>query len=343
MFDSPATWLIVGGFTLGGIFGLVARTYRLCLVGAVSNVSLIRDYRYALAALAALLTAITSTQLLEINDIVAIGSSSYRDTRVDWLGVLLGGFIFGVGATFAGGDAARVVILAGNGSKAGMLALFFFAIFASVAQFGLLETPRVYSMQHSSLVLTANDAGLAAITSAPKWLILVIVDVLLIGFIALKWKKHGDIKLVLAGALLGLTVAGAWYTTGVLAYDEFAEAKAPSAMTISGPMARFGYMFAANQHPAFSLSVSFVLGILLISFIVSLISRQFSFSAIKGSPYKIAFGGALMGIGGTFAYGCNIGQGYTGLSTLSVESILAVVAMVLGIHFTTKYMEKRIP
>jgi uncharacterized membrane protein YedE/YeeE len=74
--------------------------------------------------------------------------------------------------------------------------------------------------------------------------------------------------------------------------------------------------------------------------LLALLTGKFRFSPVKGSAGHIAFGGALMGIGGTFAYGCNIGQGFTGLSTLSVESVLAVISMIAGIHLATKFMEK---
>ncbi|MGD8926160.1 MAG: YeeE/YedE thiosulfate transporter family protein, partial [Thioalkalispiraceae bacterium] len=230
--------------------------------------------------------------------------------------------------------------LAGNGNHTGWIAVFFFAIFASLTQFGLLEPIRVYSLMHTSVTITKADAGLATLLSAPKWLILAIIDVLLIGFIVTKWKKHADIKLIIAGIILGLTVSAAWYTTGVLAIDEFAPATHPSAMTVSGPMSRTGIMLVAGQYPALSFSVSFVIALFLISFIVAVITRQFKLTPVKGSVGKVALGGALMGIGATFSYGCNIGQGYSGLSTLSLESILAVIAMVAGIHFTTRYLEK---
>jgi hypothetical protein len=38
-----------------------------------------------------------------------------------------------------------------------------------------------------------------------------------------------------------------------------------------------------------------------------------------------------MGIGATVAYGCNVGQGLTGFSTLSLESLLAVIGMFVGV------------
>jgi uncharacterized membrane protein YedE/YeeE len=41
-------------------------------------------------------------------------------------------------------------------------------------------------------------------------------------------------------------------------------------------------------------------------------------------------GGALMGVGGVTAMGCTIGQGLSGLSTLSLGSFLALAGIVLG-------------
>lgn len=40
------------------------------------------------------------------------------------------------------------------------------------------------------------------------------------------------------------------------------------------------------------------------------------------------------------AYGCNVGQGLTGISTLSLESILAFSGMFIGTAITVKFMEK---
>lgn len=339
MFEDPTNWLIAGGLLIGAVFGFMVRQNRLCLVGAVSNITLIKDYRYILAFAVAALVAITGTQLLEIYGIVEIDKAAYRNARLDWLGVLVGGLMFGIGATLAGGDAAKVIVMASNGNQTGWIVIFFFALFAAIAQFGILETPRVYSLMNSSIELTGEDAGLAAILSISKWIVLIAVDLLLLGLIISKWKQ-ADLKLLAAGAILGLTVSAAWYITGVMAIDEFAESVKPSAMTISGPMSRLGNLVVANQYPAFSFSVSFALGMLIISFIVAVLSKQFSLAPAQGSIGRLALGGALMGMGGTFGYGCNIGQGYSGLSTLSLESIIAVIAMVVGIHLATKYLER---
>lgn len=338
MFENPSNWLVAGGLGLGVVFGFIVYQFRFCLVGAVSSVSLVRDYRYALAFCAALLVAITGTQLLEIMHAVEIDKVSYRDARFDWLGVLFGGLIFGIGATLAGGDAARVVVLAGQGSKAGWVALFFFLIFATITQLGIIAIPREYSLVHNSINLAGGDAGIAALLSAPKWLVLVAVDIALLLFIILKW-KHAQLKLLLAGAVLGATVVAAWYVTGVLAFDDF-NPRPASALTVSGPMWKFGNTLVVGTSHSLDFQMSFVLGLLAIAFALAILTRSFRFSPVRGSSGKLALGGALMGIGGTFAYGCNVGQGFSGMSTLSLESVLAVIAMLAGIHLGTRWLEK---
>lgn len=340
MFLNPVNWSIAGGLALGAVFGLVVWHQRMCLVAAVGNASLVRDYRYALAFVLAILVAITGTQLFELLHIVDISKTSYRGARFDWLGLSLGGVVFGIGAALAGGDAARIVVMAGQGSKAGWVAVFFFMLFATITQLGFIAGPREYSLSHNSITLNGGDAGIAAILSLPKWLVLAVVDIGLIAFIVAKWKQHADIKLMIAGLILGLTVIGAWYTTGVLAYDDF-NPRPATAITVSGPMWKIGNtLITGDSHPL-DLQISFVIGLFAISFIASLLTRRLRFTPIQGSAGRIALGGALMGIGGTFAYGCNIGQGFSGISTLSMGSVLAVVAMIVGIQLGTRWLEKQ--
>lgn len=54
-----------------------------------------------------------------------------------------------------------------------------------------------------------------------------------------------------------------------------------------------------------------------------------------------SFGGLVFGIGATLAAGCNIGQGLSGVSTLSVESLLAVTGIVLGIGLAVAWLDRR--
>lgn len=87
---------------LGLIFGAVAQRSRFCLVAAVSNFTLMRDYRQLHAYLAALGVAVAGTAVLEWTQLVAISETAYRLPSLNWLGALGGGLLFGIGAMLAG-------------------------------------------------------------------------------------------------------------------------------------------------------------------------------------------------------------------------------------------------
>ena len=52
-------------------------------------------------------------------------------------------------------------------------------------------------------------------------------------------------------------------------------------------------------------------------------------------------GAVLMGFGGITALGCTIGQGATGISTLSIGSMLAIVSIVAGGRFGLYWLVER--
>ena len=91
--------------------------------------------------------------------------------------------------------------------------------------------------------------------------------------------------MVLAGATLGLLVVAGWYITGVLAQDEFDPTK-PSGVTVSGPLARFGYILIAAKFPALLFSISFVIGIVTAVFVSSLATQRFKFEVPKTDTIK---------------------------------------------------------
>ena len=99
-------WSIGGGFIVGLVFGAIAQRQRFCMVGAVGNLVMMRDWRQAHAFLAAFAGAIAGPQGLEASGLVPVAESASRVARVDWLGAGAGGLMFGFGATLAGGCAA---------------------------------------------------------------------------------------------------------------------------------------------------------------------------------------------------------------------------------------------
>jgi hypothetical protein len=84
--------------------------------------------------------------------------------------------------------------------------------------------------------------------------------------------------------------------------------------------------------------IATVFGVGIGSFIYSLITKSFRwehFSSSQDMFYHI-IGGTLMGFGGVTAMGCTIGQGMSGVSTLSLGSFLAFFSIVAGAAITMK-------
>jgi uncharacterized membrane protein YedE/YeeE len=53
-------------------------------------------------------------------------------------------------------------------------------------------------------------------------------------------------------------------------------------------------------------------------------------------------GGTLMGFGGVLALGCSIGQGITGMSTLALGSLMALISIMFGCALTMKFQYYRL-
>lgn len=331
-------WLVGGGLAVGAIFGLVMQRHRFCMVAATGNFLLIKDNRQVLGFLAALVIAITGTQILEYTQTVAIATSSYRNAQFDWFGAGFGGLVFGIGSVIAGGCATRTLIRSAEGSGAAIIALVFFMLFAAFAQFGFLESLRLDLTRITAIDLR-TDASVAKVFGLPQWLPAIVVIAAFIFYMVRNWNPEAR-SMVISGAIIGALVVCGWYITGVLAQDEFNPIK-PSAITVSGPLARFGYILISGSMPALSFAISFVIAIAVTVLIFSLATGRFKFEKPNFvSVKKAALGGALMGIGGILAYGCNVGQGLTGISTLSVESIVAFTGMFAGVAISVKWQEK---
>ncbi|MDX2463838.1 MAG: YeeE/YedE thiosulfate transporter family protein [Porticoccus sp.] len=285
-------WLVFGGLSVGAVFAVLVQRFRFCLVASTSNVMLISDFRQALAFAAALLVAISGTQLLEMAEIVAIAESSYRDSKLDWFGAAFGGIVFGMGATLAGGCAARTLVRTMEGSIHALIALVSFVLVAAIVQFGFLEPVRVSLMQATAIELT-TDAGIASLLSMPSWLVLAVVDAVILFFVYKGWQRSPDKTMLIVGCIVGGLVIVGWYITGVLAQVEFMPAK-PSSVTVSGPLARFGYFMMSGRMPAISFAVSFVAGTAIVSLLLALAARQFKITAPgKGMAKMAILGGAL--------------------------------------------------
>ena len=170
---------------------------------------------------------------------------------------------------------------------------------------------------------------------------------------------------VLAGIVVGLVVLAAWYVSSNLTivvdeepytlgsfYDEWEmlsdseEGKPASGRTLAAQSFTFinpigqsyGYVLSGFKSSAVSFGLLAVFGVILGSMSWALISKGFRFEWFAGARDFVmhVVGAVLMGLGGTIALGCTIGQAITGVSTLAVGSILTFVAILFGSALTMK-------
>lgn len=103
-----------------------------------------------------------------------------------------------------------------------------------------------------------------------------------------------------------------------------------------GQTLRYGVQDFSPSYLTFG--VVAVLGVVLGSLLWSLIARSFRIEwfASIGDFVTHLIGGILMGVGGVLAMGCTVGQGITGVSTLALGSVLALLSIIFGSTLTMK-------
>ena len=327
-------WLIGGGLGFGVLFGIIVQRSRFCVLAAVSNWVLMRDLRQAHGYLAAVAVAVTGTAVLELTGVVPVAESIYRGARVDWLGALAGGAVFGFGVVLAGGCAGRLLVRGAEGSVGALLALVAVALGAAACAYGALAPLRSALAVATAMTLTSGDASVTALLGLPSWVAPAVVAIGCALAIAPSVRRNASAGMVLAGALIGALIVSGWYVTGYLARDEFGmAAQRPASLTFAGPLAQLMHYVASGEVMGNAFHLALVAGALAGAFASATARGSFRWTMPAGRELaRVSLGGGLMGIGAVFAGGCNIGQGLTGVSTLSASALLAVVGMVLGMR-----------
>jgi uncharacterized membrane protein YedE/YeeE len=327
-------WLIGGGLGLGALFGLIVQGSRFCALAAISNWVLMRDLRQMHGYLAAVAVAVIGTAALELTGIVPVGESFYRGPRINWLGTLAGGALFGFGVALAGGCAGRLLVRGAEGSVGALLAMVAVGIGAATCAYGVLAPIRSTLADATAIAVISGDISVTALLGLPAWLAPTVVALGCALAIALAVRRHASAGMVLAGALIGTLVVMGWGVTGYLSRDEFDMSVArPASLAFAGPLAQITRYVASGEMMGSLFPVALVVGGLLGAFASALARGQFRWVVPSAHEItRVVLGGSLMGVGAVFAGGCNIGQGLTGMSTLSVSALLAVGAMVFGMR-----------
>jgi hypothetical protein len=147
------------------------------------------------------------------------------------------------------------------------------------------------------------------------------------------------------GAGLGLLVVAFWWLSGVFGFvPEHPETLEPIFLTThSGRMealsftAPVGYwldalLYYSDGSKRLTLGMVTVAGVVSGAAISAVSQGSFRWEGFthRADLVRHLLGGCFMGVGGVMAMGCTFGQGLTGLSTLSLGSLLSVMGIFLG-------------
>ncbi|NYT24125.1 YeeE/YedE family protein [Alcaligenaceae bacterium] len=289
---------------------------------------------YKLQAFAvALAIALLGTQALASAGLVDLGKSLYMMPTWSWLLVPAGGLMFGYGMGLANGCGARALVLLSQGNLRSFVVLICLGIAAYMTLTGILGPWRVALFAQTSIsppLLTVPDGW-------PRHIVAWLAAVALVLF-ALRSGRPGKRARDLAGgAIVGLLVAAGWFITGSLGADDFEPVPVMSLTFVApiGDTLQYA-MIATGMSLRFGIAV--VAGVLGGAFLAAMLRGQCRLEGFESPRQMLRYmaGGVLMGVGGALAFGCSIGQGLTGLSTLSGSSLVAALAILAGARLAWK-------
>lgn len=356
---SLATIVVLWGIGLGALLGVFASKTNFCTMGAVSDIVNMGSWGRMRAWILAIAVAIIGTNLLSYFGYLDLSKTIYTGSSFPILTFLVGGFTFGVGMTLASGCGNKTLLRIGSGNLKSLV-VFVFMGFAAIAtlkgilgsfRVSVLTAPAVTIQMDHSQVLPAFFSFGGMDASAVKLLVAGVITLAMLIFVFMSKDFRHEIDNSIAGISIGLIVIAAWYVTGHVGYAESPETMemvfmgasnsavaesmsfvAPSAFTLE----YLGYWTDSSKVVAFGIASAF--GVILGSFLYAISTKSFRweyFTSAKDMGYHIV-GAILMGFGGVTAMGCTIGQGISGVSTLSLGSFVALVSIIAGSAVTMK-------
>lgn len=363
--------VLLAGFIITIILGAVAYKTNFCTMGAVSDLVNMGDSGRMRSWVLGMAVAVLGVAVLEYIGLADMsltasaetGRPPYRSAVFPWPRFIIGGILFGIGMTMGSGCGNRTMVRIGGGNLKSVAVLLamgvagYLMIFTNFGYYVFLQWMQPAFIDLRNLGIT--DQSLGAVVSGPLGLpgpAVTLVAGLLVAALMLVWVLRSSDFLknrdnVLAGVVLGLCVAAAWYVTAgpmgqglieevaFLEGDEQPYGVGAQSLTFVQPAAvliRFLETGLASRFMSFALVAG--AGVIVGAFLYALASRRLRFEWFQslGDVGRHVLGGLLMGFGGVLSIGCTIGQAVSGVSTLAAGSFLTFVSICLGSALTMK-------
>lgn len=340
------------------IFGAIVRRTHFCSMGAVGDIVTMGDWtRMRMWALAA------GVAMMGFFAMAAAGwidpaKTLYASPRLLWLSALVGGFMFGFGMVLSSGCGSKTLVRIGGGNLKSLVVFGMMGIAAFATLKGITAVARVATVDRVAVDFQGNatlaDWVAQALGLAPAvaglGLALVVGSGLV--FWALWPRGFRNFNNLLGGVGLGMVITAMWWVSGHLGYvaehpDTLQEAFVATnsgrleALSFVAPVAYTldWLLFFSDQSKVLTLGIVSVLGVVAGSALHALWSRSFRWEGFRDArdTGTHLLGAVLMGVGGVCAMGCTVGQGLSGISTLSASSFVALAAIIAGCVAGLKY------
>ncbi len=327
---------VSAGFLIGLAFGAVGFLSGFCLLSSLRDWWTANDGRKLRSFAVALAVAIIGTQFLAGTGIVDIGKSLYLQPSFSAPVMFAGGLLFGLGMVLSNGCASRALVLLGKGNVRSLVVLIVIGITAQMTLKGLLAPARLAVLQWTQITPSVNSVpallasfGIDATVARAAVTLLLGGALFIFAFSDRQFRR--SIGQIAAGLTIGLLVVAGWLGTGWLGADEFNPIPVTS-LTFVSPIADSVQYVMLSTGLSLNFGIALVAGVLVGSLLTSVLTGRFQLEGYSSANHMVRSisGAALMGIGGAMAYGCSIGQGLTGLSTLALPSFIAIAGIVGG-------------
>lgn len=353
-------------FAVAIAFGFIAQRTHFCTMGAISDVVNMGSWtRLRMWGMAVGVAAIGFYGMAWLGWIDA-HKSIYTASRIIWLSASVGGLLFGFGMVLASGCGSKTLVRIGAGSLKSLVVFFVMGVFAFITLRGVLAVLRVNTLDAVSFQIPAGGA-------LPNWVsagfgmnegLAGLLAALLVGGALIAWALAGrDFRSsgnnLLAGLGLGAVITAMWWVSGHLGFvAEHPETLESvylasntgrmESLTFTAPMAYTldWLIFYSDTSKLLTFGVVTVVGVVVGAFVQAVLDRSFRWEGFRSTQDTALHlvGAACMGVGGVTALGCTIGQGLSGLSTLSLTSVIAVTGIglgaVIGLRFQIWLLER---
>jgi uncharacterized membrane protein YedE/YeeE len=361
--NALATPVLWAAFALAMLFGAITQRTHFCTMGAVADIVNIGDWARMRMWVMAIGVAMIGFNLMVAAGWLDAGKSLYGGPKFIWLSAGVGGAMFGFGMVLASGCGSKTLVRVGGGNLKSLVVFIVLGVTAFATIKGITAVLRVATVDAVVITLASGQdlpSLLAAATGVGKPTLAAVLG-LAIGGALIAWSlarpEGRSADNLLAGLGVGAVITGVWWVSGRLGYvsedpntlQEAFIATNSQRMESLSFVAPVAYtldwlMFFSDQTKRLTIGIVSVAGVVVGSAVVAVLTRSFRWEGFRDAQDTAnhLIGAVLMGVGGVTALGCTVGQGLSGVSTLSLSSFVALAAIIAGAVAALRYQMWRI-